>query len=708
MKSFVRFAVIVSASFIFSSCGVSQQLNSHNISQIQEPIVAGSGSSGDITLNSGQLKSPIVFDSIGSNLYFRTDKGTFYLDREPAKVISEANRWTGIWNYSGSYKLTVAINHSDGRFYLSMTASPEMSVTGWGFSISSEPDEYFTGIFERTVDGNQANSWRKGITEAMDLRGQKVSMLIRPTVSLYCPFYISSRNYSLFVEGTWPGTYDFCKTEKDKVKIFFEGPAFSAVIDTGEPGDLVKRHSLRVGPTILPPKWTFGPWRWRDNHSHNREYYDGSKVKAPFNSEVVEDILMMKAFGIPCSVYWVDRPWAKGGAGYDDFDWDLGRFPNARQMINWIHDGGMRFVLWIAPWVNGDMSSYAVNYHYNIKNQKGHSNDRPLIDFSNPSARQWWQLEGIRKILLDGVDGFKLDRSEELMPEDRVYKNFIGKTNREYRNEYPVDYVKAVWEITKQIKGDDFVLMPRAGYTNSSRYGVFWAGDIGSPPEALRSAIIAQQRSAIMGYPIWGSDTGGYWQGALDREVCGRWLAFSCFSPIMEVGPTEDKGLWDMKKEPHYDTELIAIWRLYAILHNELRDYSYNQAVEAHKTGMPIVRPLFVHWPDQNQSWQDWQTYMYGPDILVSAIWKKGKDSHTLYLPAGVKWVNAWDGKTYNGGDYVTVNAPLYKIPIFVREGSGVDLPDLESLYKESYMIASDEPDIKELEKKAFLNMDFD
>ncbi len=67
----------------------------------------------------------------------------------------------------------------------------------------------------------------------------------------------------------------------------------------------MKAHALEAGPPILPPKWTFLPWRWRDEHRHRETYYDGTAVTGPFNSEVMEDLLMMKAFGIPCGLYWV-------------------------------------------------------------------------------------------------------------------------------------------------------------------------------------------------------------------------------------------------------------------------------------------------------------------------------------------------------------------------------------------------------------------
>jgi alpha-glucosidase (family GH31 glycosyl hydrolase) len=121
---------------------------------------------------------------------------------------------------------------------------------------------------------------------------------------------------------------------------------------------------------------------------------------------------------------------------------------------------------------------------------------------------------------------------------------------------------------------------------------------------------------------------------------------------------------------------------------------------KAHETGTPVTLPLFLAYPDQEEAWQDWQTYLFGPDILVSAIWQSGKEKHKLYLPAGEEWKDAWDlGKIYTGGQYIEVDSPTYKIPVFIRKGSKIDLGDLNKLYQESLEIASKKPDLAELEK---------
>ncbi|MFA9388562.1 MAG: glycoside hydrolase family 31 protein [Prolixibacteraceae bacterium] len=694
-RRLLYFLPIVLALALFSSCNsrklVQTKTNSKGVFQLR--------------LNDQKLKIPLKFmnDNVAETSAIWVEISGVKIPVEgKRKVVSEENRFEGTWKIE-DHKISLLFERIEGTVHFSFTAEPSYDVTGWGMNLAALPDEFFTGLYERTVDGNQQESWREGITEALDLRGQKVDMLVKPTLSLYTPFYLSSNGYGIFIEGTWPGKYDFCATNPDVVSISFEGKTMSGIIYTAEnPAELVMAHSLHVGPTIVPPKWAFLPWRWRDNHENMKNYFDGTKVKAPYNSYLVEDILMMKAYDIPCGVYWVDRPWAKGERGYDDFEWDPLRFPQAQEMLDWIHQNDMRFLLWVAPWLTGDMMTEAIEKGYTQvqKPDNGHNmDDVALLDFTNPEACQWIQENGFEKMLKQGVDGFKLDRSEELVPETNDVILHDGRTAREVRNDYPVLYVKTVNEACRKIKGDDFVLIPRAAYTGSSKYSGFWGGDIGSPQEGLRAAIIALQRSAIIGFPIWGSDIGGYWQGDLDREVTARWLAFGCFNPIMEFGPTEDRAPWNMDSAPNYDTELIAVWRMYAKIHTALATYSHQQAVEANKTGMPIARPLFLQYSKQAEAWKDWQTYLYGPDILLSALWKKGTEKQSVYLPSGERWVDAWDQtKVYEGGQTIQVETPLYKIPIFIREGSPIDLGDLNALYQESLEIAAVKPDLKKLE----------
>ncbi len=612
-----------------------------------------------------------------------------------------AGSWTHRATLTDGRVVSLSIVRQGDRTTLSLAAQPATGVIRWGLSIDAARDEYFTGLMERVVDGPQQASWAPGITEALNLRGQKVEFLVKPTLSIYAPFYLSSRGYSVTVRSTWPGHFDFAATNPERVAIEFEGPSLSMVITTAStPADLVRAHALDAGPPFLPPAWLYSPWRWRDEHTQRTTYYDRTPVAGPFNSEIMEDVLMMQAFGIPNGVYWIDRPWGVGKPwGYDDFEIDPVRLPHFREMVQWLESRHSKTVLWITASYNGKMATEALakGYVYPGQTRPANGNNYPMVDLTNPAARKYWQ-DGIAKLLALGVAGFKLDRGEENIPNDGPFTMFDGRSVREMRNPYISLAAKAAYDVSRQYRGRDFFVMPRAAYAGTSPYAVFWGGDIGGTQEGLRASIIGVQRAAVMGYPNWGSDTCGYNQQLLEQEVCARWLAFSAFTPIMEVGPTRNVGFWNLPRAPEYDEVLIATWRLYARLHERLKDYSYAQAIEARQTGMPIVRPLFLADPDAPQAWSQWWTYLYGPDLVVSPVWQKGQRSQEVYLPAGSKWRNAWGADVYPGGQTVTVPAEPHQIPIFVRVGSTLDLGDLSREWADAQRIARDRPNLEALE----------
>ncbi len=636
-------------------------------------------------------------------LFYETASGRVLL---PAELTAKAEpiidkHWSSKSKMDDGRVITVSVKPEGENFNVRLSAQPDAGINKWGLAVDASPDEFYTGLMERVVDGPQAASWAPGIQEAMNLRGQKVEMIVKPTTSIYAPFYLSSRGYAVFVRGNWPGLFDLAGADPQRVRIEFEGPSLEMkVYMATDPATLVRAHALDAGPPFMPPKWMFTPWRWRDEHTQRAIYYDGTPVTGPFNSEVMEDVLLMKAYGIPNGVYWIDRPWGPGLPwGYDDFEIDGRRLPNFAEMVKWLEDQDAKTMLWIAPFFQGKMMQEAQAKGYTLAGQvrPSNGNNYPMVDLTNPAATAYWQ-DGVARLLKLGVAGYKLDRSEEDIPENGPYKVFDGRTIRENRNAYPPMYLKATYDVARKHR-EDFVLMPRAAYTGSAAYGVFWGGDIGGTQEGLRASIIAVLRSAVMGYPNWGSDTCGYNQQLLEQEVCGRWLGFSALTPIMEVGPTRNVAFWNLPREPKYDTTLIAIWRLYARLHQRLIDYGYQYAQEASKTGMPIVRPLFLVDPKAPSAWTNWWTYLYGRDLLVSPIWEKGKRTQQVYLPAGDRWRYVWDpDRVYEGGQTVEVDADLHQLPLFVRVGAGVNVGNLNQEWKEALAIAEKKPDLKALD----------
>ncbi len=578
-----------------------------------------------------------------------------------------------------------------------LRSGADPNISAWGFELPLAEAEYVSGVFERVVDGAQEESWKPGLKSAMNLHGQRVGVKVNYTVSAYAPFYLSSENYGLSFDGTWPGVFDFGKTDKTKIAIEFEGPELGFRFIGGSPMHIVQTRSLLAGPALVPPKWAFGPWRWRDESDNNPVYFDGTVANAPYNTSVVEDILMLQAFDIPLSAYWIDRPWGPGPRGYDNFDWDPARFPNAQGMIDWLGKNNIALMLWIAPFVMGDMADYAEQHNYQLQSKPWWNDSRQvLMDFSNEEASRWWGENGPAKLARQGIKGFKMDHADgEKLRDDLDLRTADGRSYRENYNDYPRQYVKAAYDAVHPVLGDDFLLFPRAQYTGSSRYGAMWAGDTGGSEWGLRSAIIAMLRCSLMGYPVWGSDTGGYQAAEFDQKVFTRWLGFSAFSPIMEVGPVANHGIWDLPDEPHYNPEVIAALRFYSIIKTALIDYSYAAARKANRHGTPIVKPLYLVYPEQPQAWQDWSTYLYGDDLLVSAVWEVDKRRHSVYLPAGENWIDLWSGEVHSGGQQLEVDAPLHQIPVFLKQGSELQLPNFQALWSASLAIATTHPDLK-------------
>src|SRR5206468_3768959 len=291
------------------------------------------------------------------------------------------------------------------------------------------------------------------------------------------------------------------------------------------------------------------------------------------NAEVVDDVTMYEALGIPPGVYHFDRPVLQGEYGFARWAWDETRLPNPDAMLAALRRRGYRIMTFSATWQCG----------------------------AEP-----------------GDNGL----------EAQIHYDALAAAHPD----------------------GDFVLLSRAGYTGTPRLTVFWGGDIpgsetfGSGPGTdlgLRSAIISQLRAAFLGAPIWGSDTGGYYQFK-DREVFARWLEFSAFSGIMEIGGTGTHAPWDMPTAPRHDDEMIAIYRKYATLRVTLQDYIVAAAREAGASGMPIARPL-VFLDRRDPKLRDlWDQYLFGPDLMVAPVWKVGERRRPVYFPRG-KWRSYWD-----------------------------------------------------------------
>ena len=606
----------------------------------------------------------------------------------------------------------------EGTIRIEFSVEPIGTFEKLGISLRVGASEGFYGLMERVVQGSQALSWEPGMTEALNLRGQTVDLYTLPTVSIYAPFFLSSSGYGVYVETDWPVTYRFGidesgRSRPEEIAIEVEGPTLSLLVLPGPtPIDVIERYARITGPTLLPPDFLFGAGRWRDVCWDLPAFYDGTAYDGPYNSMLVEDVLMMDALGIPCSWIVVDRPWASGTYGYGDMNFDDARFPAFESMIDWLDRRGIASLLWLGPWVMDGQRDTALERGYDVPLTIPYLPNAALIDFANPDAAAWWKAE-LAPLFAAGIAGFKLDRGEEKPPDGQLFRGayYDGTDYRAGHNAYPLWFAEAAHDAAVEAGIDDFVSFYRAGWPGMSEVAVAWGGDTDPSAWGLRSAIVALQRAAVLNVPIWGSDTGGY-NTRPPREVLARWLAFSAFCPIMEVGPTANLAPWSWLTDEStdelseagytfdtvYDEELLAIWALYARVHTDLIGYTYGLAEEAHERGTPIVRPMFAAYPDRPEYIDLWEQYLLGPDLLVRPVWEPGIESVDVHLPEGT-WVDAWTGRAFGGPTAVSVDVPLHVIPVFVRADRDVGLGDLPARWQGAVHDVADRPNLADLAK---------
>jgi alpha-D-xyloside xylohydrolase len=504
----------------------------------------------------------------------------------------------------------------------------------------------------------------------MDVAGDKGTATYVPI-----PFYMSLRGYGLWLDTTSDATFDLNVSDANQILVrffgnklrivFFEGPGFPQILE---------RFTALAGRQELPPYWAFAPWKARDYHRNTRE--------------VFEDVDRYRQLGLPGSVLVIDSPWA---TNYNTYEFNPKQFDDARAMLAHVHAQGFKVVLWHTPWINSDTAppredgfadklSTGPASNFAEAERRGYFVHRPdgstyiapwwkgmgaLIDFTNPAAKKWWQ-EQLAKVIEMGADGFKSDDAEGSFLSEVAFAG--GQDRHTMRGRYAVEYNRAVAEALREKKGSDWVNFQRSGTVGSQNVPVFWEGDNDatfSEANGLPSVVTAALNAGMSGLSLLISDLGGYNKPARydgDGVLFARWTQFSAFSPGMEVMSQMNLGPWD------YGDEVLRIFRQYSVLHMSLFPYRYAAAMESRQSGMPMMRALVLMHQDDREARESVSEYYFGPDLLVAPV-LSAVTQRAVYLPEG-DWVDYWTGECYARRRTLTVNAPLDRIPLFVRAGA--------------------------------------
>ena len=502
--------------------------------------------------------------------------------------------------------------------------------------------------------------------------GQKVHLFVTDpqgpeTDEMYkpVPFWFSNRGYGVFLHTSAPVTCDFGATYVGATKLFMADEALDLFLFLGTPAEILDEYTDVVGKTPMPPTWSFGTWMSRITYFSQEEGY--------------EIAAKLRENRIPSDVIHFDTGWF-GVDWQCDYKFAEDRFPDPAKMIRDLKDQGFHISLWQLPYFTQHNVFYQelIDKGLVVRNADGSlPYEDACLDFTNPEAVRWYQ-DKLRGLLEMGVGAIKVDFGEGA-PYNGFYAN--GRGGLYEHNLYPVRYNKAVWEVTKDVQGSDgAIIWARSAWAGSQRYPLHWGGDAANTNEAMLSTLHAGLSFGLSGFPFWSHDIGGFVQST-PEDLYRRWLPFGFLSSHTRSHGAPPTEPW------LYNEEFTAYYRASAEMKYALMPYILQQAERCTQTGLPMVRALFVEYPDDPTAWLVEDQYLFGSDILVAPIFDTPEDiagvspaadpskttglrrwTRKVYLPGG-SWVDYQTGKTYKAG-WNEIATDKLEAVILVRKGA--------------------------------------
>lgn len=499
-------------------------------------------------------------------------------------------------------------------------------------------DEMIFGCGESATGLNKAG--QKVNLFVTDPQGPETDQMYKPI-----PFFMSNRGYGMFMHTSAPVTCDFGATYIGLNKMFMGDENLDLFVFFGEPKDILDEYTDLVGKPGMPPLWSFGTWMSRITYFSEKEGYD-----------VAANIRKNK---YPCDVIHFDTGWF-------DVDWQCdykfseNRFQNPQQMLKDLRSQGFHVCLWQLPYFTPKNRYFSelIEKDMYVKNGNGElPYEDVVLDFSNPETVKWYQdkLAGLLNI---GVSAIKVDFGEAA-PLNGIYAS--GKSGWYEHNLYPVRYDMAVSEITKKLHNEN-IMWARAAWAGSQRYPLHWGGDAATTNTGLLGTLRAGLSFGLSGFSFWSHDMGGFVKSTPEDLYC-RWIPFGFLTSHTRAHGAPPTEPW------LYDSKCVQdVFRKSAEMKYRLMPYVYAQAKECTEKGLPMLRALFVEFPDDPGAWKVDDEYLFGSQILVAPLLESGMTGRTVYLPEG-KWIDYQTEKVYEGG-WHRIEAGSLPIIMLVRDGS--------------------------------------
>ena len=492
------------------------------------------------------------------------------------------------------------------------------------------------------------------------------------------PFMISSLGYGLLWNNPAVGRAVFGKNVTSLEA--FSTQALDYWIVAGDtPAELIEAYGSVAGTVPMMPEYGLGFWQ--------------CKLRYQTQEELLHVAREYKRQGLPIDVIVIDFfHWPHQG----DWKFDPAYWPDPKAMIEELKSMGIQLMVSIWPTVETDSENYEemLENGYLIRCDRGvdtsfiflDKNTLPF-DATNPDARGYVWAKVKEHYYDAGVRLFWLDEAE---PEYNIYDfdnyRYYSGPCLQTGNIYPSCYSQAFYDGMKAAGQTNIVNLVRCAWAGSQKYGALvWSGDIPSTFGSMKNQLAAGLNMGIAGIPWWTTDIGGFYGGDPTnpefQELFIRWFQWGAFCPVMRLhGDREprqpqygttggyfcasgaDNEVWS------YGPEAFEICKKYLRLREEMRDYTRKLMEEAHTKGLPLMRAMFVEFPDDPVCWELEEQYMYGDKYLVAPILNLGQRARKVYLPSGCDWRLSDDSQQiFSGGQWPEVRAPLDTMPVFER-----------------------------------------
>jgi alpha-D-xyloside xylohydrolase len=411
----------------------------------------------------------------------------------------------------------------------------------------------------------------------------------------------------------------------------------------GEPKEILDEYTNITGKSPMLPLWTFGTWMSRITYFSQEEGLDiANKLR---QHRIPSDVIHF-------DTGWFDVDWQC------DYEFSKNRFKDPVGMLKKMDKMGFHTCLWQLPYFTPKNRYFKeiLEKGMHVKNANGGMPyEDAVLDLSNPQTVDWYQSK-IGGLIRQGVDVIKCDFGEAA-PFNGVYAS--GKGGFYEHNLYPLRYNKALFEgIAKN--GSEPVIWARSAWAGSQRYPLHWGGDAATTNIGMLGDLRGGLSFGLSGFSFWSHDMGGF-VTASPEDIYRRWLPFGFLSSHTRAHGAPPTEPWLISES------FTQAFRESAELKYQLMPYVYAQAKDCSERGLPMVRALFVEFPNDPGAWLVEDEYLFGSQILVAPLMESG-NSRTCYLPKG-KWIDYQNGKVYEGG-YQDIQAGKIPAIILVRDGS--------------------------------------